>query len=234
MTEENSEIIFCDNHLLIAEKPAGIATQPDFIERLRVFLKKRFNKPGKVFLEPIHRLDKPVSGIVICARTSKALSRLQEQMRQQEIKKQYCALVTGALPCKEGTLVHFLKHLSHRAAIAKPHEDGSKKAELFYQVLREEEGCSLLRIHLQTGRYHQIRAQLSAVGSPILGDSRYGSVLASKNGCIALHHEQIEFIHPVSREPCLFLSKKNAAMKPNMAIAAAKKLIWANAFVKED
>jgi 23S rRNA pseudouridine1911/1915/1917 synthase len=223
------EILFCDNHILVAEKPAGKATQPDFVEELRHWVRVRFKKPGKAFLEPIHRLDKPVSGLILCARTSKALERLNQQMQKRHIEKRYCAVLCGSLAKKRGKLTHFLLHKEFRAEVTHPSEEGAKEAELSYQILREENGYSFAQIWLATGRYHQIRAQLSAMGAPILGDLRYGGIPFIDHLGIALHHEQMCFIHPVSREELRFLSKKNAEMRPNMAIAEAKRLIWEKA-----
>jgi 23S rRNA pseudouridine1911/1915/1917 synthase len=197
------EVIFVDNHLLAAVKPAGLATQPaekeddHFLGLAKQWIKSKYNKPGNVFLEPIHRLDKPVSGIVLFARTSKALSRLQAQMREQEIQKMYVALVEGALPEGHGTLTHYLTHGSHRACVvSEKHADG-KRAILHYRVLQSDGKTSLVEITLETGRYHQIRAQLSAIGCPVVGDRKYGSELPWKEDAIALHHFKMQLKHPV-------------------------------------
>jgi 23S rRNA pseudouridine1911/1915/1917 synthase len=201
------EVIYIDNHLLIAVKPAGIPTQPpgdNFLDQAKEYIKKRFQKPGKVFLEPIHRLDKPVSGLVLFARTSKALSRLQEMMRNQLIEKTYFAEVEGSLPAHEGTLEHYLLHGEHRAIVVSPTHKEGKRARLHYRVLKTEKGKSFVAIQLETGRYHQIRAQFSAMGCPVVGDQKYGSNKALKDERIALHHGQLSFSHPVSHEKISF------------------------------
>ena len=199
------EIIFCDNHILVVSKPAGLSTQPhvgsndSLLDKAKAYLKKKFDKKGLVFLEPIHRLDKPVSGLVLFARTSKALSRLQEMMRKQQIEKIYFAWVEGALPQKEGTLEHYLIHDEYKARVADASHSMAKLARLHYELIDRQPGKSLVRIILETGRYHQIRAQFSAIGCPIVGDTKYGSALLHKEG-IALHHGLLKLIHPVTKE----------------------------------
>jgi 23S rRNA pseudouridine1911/1915/1917 synthase len=205
------EVIHCDNHLLAAIKPAGLATQPhetdvdNFQDRVKKWIKTTYDKPGNVFLEPIHRLDKPVSGIVLFARTSKALSRLQAQMRAQEISKTYTALVEGTLPHNSGTLEHFLMHGSHHALV---HPEG-KRAVLTYRTLARNDGNTLVEISLETGRYHQIRAQFSAIGHPIVGDAKYGSHSFWPKGGIALHHSKMCFAHPVTKQKILLENNRS-------------------------
>lgn len=195
------EVIYVDNHLLAAIKPAGLATQPDqtqqgnFLGLAKQWVKSEYNKPGNVFLEPIHRLDKPVSGIVLFARTSKALSRLQAQMRQREIRKTYLALIEGTLAEGKRTLEHFLVHGSHRALVD---PQNGKRAILHYRVLKTDDKTSLVEITLETGRYHQIRAQFSAIGCPVVGDRKYGSMLPWEGEAIALHHAKMQLNHPVT------------------------------------
>jgi 23S rRNA pseudouridine1911/1915/1917 synthase len=198
------EVIYLDNHLFAAVKPSGLATQPHdedpdhFLGHAKAYIKEKYDKPGNVFLEPVHRLDKPVSGIVLFARTSKALSRLQAKMRDRDISKTYLALVEGKPPAQEGTLEHFLLHASHQAVIASPHHPEAKRAVLRYRVVEIHEKTTLLEIALETGRYHQIRVQFSAIGCPIVGDCKYGSRLPWKDGSIALHHAKMVFKHPVT------------------------------------
>lgn len=187
------DVIYCDNHLLVAVKPGGVATQPDFHEVARAYIKERFNKPGNVFLEPIHRLDKPVSGLVIFARTSKALSRLNEAQREHKIQKFYRARVEGA-PEKQATLNHRLLHGDHRALI----DPKGKEAILHYTRIGPHE----IEIELVTGRYHQIRAQLGAVGLPIVGDRKYGS--RKESATIALTHVRTSLPHPTTKEQMTF------------------------------
>ena len=200
------KIIFCDNHLLIVSKPAGISTQPhegesrNLLDQAKEWLKKEFCKPGNVFLEPVHRLDKPVSGLVLFARTSKALSRLQEMMRGHQIEKTYLAWVEGQLPEPEGTLEHYLLHDEHRARVVNSSHPQAKLARLHYRQVDKKSETTLVEVRLETGRYHQIRAQLSAIGCPILGDSKYGSASPWKKDQIALHHATLRLTHPVTKE----------------------------------
>lgn len=188
-------VLFCDNHVLVVDKPAEMATQPDLVECAKAWVKEQFKKPGNVFLEPIHRLDKPVAGVVLFARTSKALSRLQEQMRERKMEKIYEAWVEGSPKEDQGVLKHRLRHGSFRAEISPE----GKEAVLEYRVLKREKHRSHLRVVLHTGRYHQIRAQLAAIGCPILGDTKYGSSVSWKLG-IALYAKELFFTHPVTQE----------------------------------
>jgi 23S rRNA pseudouridine1911/1915/1917 synthase len=190
----SDNIVLCDNHILVVDKPAEVATQPDLTELARAWVKQKFNKPGRVFLEPIHRLDKPVSGLVLFARTSKALSRLQEQMRERHIEKIYEAWVEGSPKAMTGMLRHHLLHGAFRAEVSPQ----GKEAILEYQVLKQEKNRAHLRLVLHTGRYHQIRAQLSAIGCPILGDTKYGSRVPWPHG-IALRASELSFKHPVTK-----------------------------------
>ncbi len=195
--------IFSDNHLLIVEKPPNIATQPDLEEQAKAWVKQKYAKPGNVFLEPVHRLDKPASGLVLFARTSKALSRLHAQMRHRKIAKTYYALVSPLPSVPEGDLEHDLVHEDFRARIADRSDPRAKQALLHYRLLNAE---GLLEIALYTGRYHQIRAQLASIGAPIRGDRKYGSKAAWKEG-IALHHARMEFAHPITGLPLIFHSE---------------------------
>jgi len=203
---DTRDILLCDNHLLAVNKPAGVVTQPsgshaDSLEtRAKKWLKETFDKPGNVFLEAVHRIDRPVSGIVLFARTSKALSRLNKAVRDGDISKRYVAVVAGTMAPATGCLRHWLIHGSHRADVVTEGMAGAKLALLSYRTLHEVSGGSVLDIELLTGRYHQIRAQLSAMGSPILGDQRYGSSTALPEGAIALHHRCLQIPHPVGGE----------------------------------
>lgn len=207
MKSLDSEVTFCDNHLLVANKPGGLLTQPDDSgeDSLEAFakrwVKKEYHKPGEVFLHAIHRLDRPVSGLVLFARTSKALSRLNEQSRNQEIQRTYLAEVEGILPLKEGRLDHYLIHGDHRAIVSKEGVQDAKHARLSFQVVRFNPHSTLVSIELETGRYHQIRAQFSATGHPIVGDKRYGAK-SDLGGEIHLHCAQLKLQHPVTKE-CL-------------------------------
>ncbi len=199
-------VIYCDNHLLVASKPSGMPTQThrevelSAEEWAKEWVKKKFKKPGQVFLHAVHRLDKHVAGLVLFARTGKALSRLQKMMRERKIEKTYLAWVSGVPQEKEKLLEHYLVHGHHRALVSKPKDQGAKLATLHYRVLKKEKGRALLEVKLITGRYHQIRAQLAAIGHPILGDIKYGSTAPFQAGAIALWHSQLVFEHPVSKE----------------------------------
>lgn len=201
------KVIFCDNHLLVVFKPAGLSTQPhpgnadDLLGHAKAWVKKTYHKPGNVFLEPVHRLDKPVSGIVLFARTSKALSRLQQMMRERQMKKTYVATLEGTLLQETGTLEHFLVHDDYRARVVSASHPEGKRAVLHYNVVERSQGTTIVTIDLETGRYHQIRAQFAAIGHPILGDAKYGSSSSQKEGTIALCHTALTFLHPVTKEP---------------------------------
>lgn len=171
----------------------------------KAWVKKEYAKPGAVFLEPIHRLDKPVSGIVLFARTSKALSRLNEQMRARKIIKTYYALIEGIPKETEATLEHYLVHEEYHARVVPASHKEAKKAILHYKVLEVREKNAYLEVTLETGRYHQIRAQLAALGHPIVGDARYGSSLTHHNG-IALQHGKMQLTHPVTQKELLLLT----------------------------
>lgn len=200
------DILYSDNHLLIVNKPAGIPTQTEgSVEKgldffAKEWIKETCQKAGNVFLEPAHRLDKPVSGLVLFARTSKALSRLQQMMRDREVEKNYYALIEGALPHKQGVLEHYLIHEEHRARVVPSSFPGAKQAILDYRLIETRGPLSLIEIKLETGRYHQIRAQLSVSKCPIVGDRRYGSFTPFHEGAIALHHGKLAFLHPVKKE----------------------------------
>lgn len=207
--------IFSDNHLLILDKPGGMPTQSEDpkVESLQtwgqLYLKKKLNKPGNVFLHPIHRLDKPVRGLVIFAKTSKALSRLNEQVKQGKLKKIYHALVEGKLEKKQDALTHYLRHEEHRAVLSSKEDPEAKKAILEYRVLKENLDTTLVEILLHTGRYHQIRAQFSAICHPVVGDRRYHSKLSYEQDQIALIHYSVELFHPITNNKIIFKSNKS-------------------------
>ncbi len=206
---ELGKVLFEDNHLLVLNKPQGLLTQPEgdrdsLEDRGKAYIKKKSNKPGAVFLHPAHRLDRVASGIVVFAKTSKALSRLNASIRKGDWEKTYLARVSArstSTPGKKGDVGHledYLKHAEFRAIKVDSEDPEAKKCTLDYVVLKEEKGSFLLEIDLHTGRYHQIRAQLSFRGWPILGDTKYGAYrLESESEGIALHHEHLKLIHPV-------------------------------------
>lgn len=204
------KVIYSDNHVLVVIKDPGISTQPhgqgeeSLEECAKEWVKRHYHKPGKVFLHAVHRLDKDVGGLVLFARTSKALSRLQAMMRERTIEKIYYALVEGVPRAQENTLEHSLVHGHHRALLSKPQDKGAKKSSLHYRVVKTMQETALLEVKLITGRYHQIRAQLSAIGHPIVGDKKYGSRRSLKSGGIALWHARLTFEHPVTKETMTF------------------------------
>jgi 23S rRNA pseudouridine1911/1915/1917 synthase len=199
------EMIYADNHLIVVCKPSGLVTEAEEGESLesqmKQWVKRTYAKPGKVFLKAAHRLDKPVSGLVLLAKTSKALERLQKAFLQREMKKTYLALVEGVLPQSKGRLEHTLTHEEFYAKVSTaPH---AKKAILSYQVKKQMEHCALVEIELETGRYHQIRCQMAHIGHPVLNDVKYGArpMPHAMLGSIALHHHRMELEHPVSKKP---------------------------------
>ncbi len=200
----SDRILYIDNHLLVVNKPSDCLTQPspicnDSLETwAKDWLKETMKKPGNVFLEAVHRLDRPVSGVVLFARTSKALSRLHASSRQKEFRKIYYAVVEGIPARLSGRLVHQLRHDRMHARLSEVTDKRSKEAVLEYEVVSSNGGNSLLKIELVTGRYHQIRAQLSAIGNPVAGDEKYGARPLSHKS-IALHHRSLTFIHPVRK-----------------------------------
>ena len=200
-----NDILYEDNHLLIVNKHAGdlVQSDPDGTEaiedQIKAMIKIRDHKPGAVFLGVVHRIDRPVSGAVIFAKTSKALARLNEMIRDHKIRKTYWALTEARPNEEEGTLHHWIvrnakTNRSH--AHQRPKGDG-KEAILDYQVLSASTNYTLLEVDLKTGRHHQIRAQLSAIGCPIKGDLKYGAKRSNKDGGISLHSRRVEFQHPV-------------------------------------
>jgi len=207
-TKENLQVLFEDNHLLIVNKRAGDIVQGDktgdkpLSEVAKEYIADKYNKPGAVYLGVVHRLDRPTSGVIVFARTSKALSRLNKLFADRETKKTYWALVKNEPPKTSDTLVHYLKRnpkqnksYSHINEVP-----DSKKGILHYQVIKKLDTYFLLEINLETGRHHQIRSQLSAIGSPIKGDLKYGFDRSNKDASIHLHSRELTFTHPVQKE----------------------------------
>jgi 23S rRNA pseudouridine1911/1915/1917 synthase len=199
------DIVYEDNHVIAINKVAGIAVQAaekgeiDLYEEVKKFIKERDNKPGNVFLGIVHRIDRPVSGIVLFAKTSKGASRLSEQMRDGKIKKVYEAIVHGVMREKKAKLTNFISKLQqnrgYKAVIVK---QGGEKAVLDYKVIEEKLEGSKLLVNLETGKFHQIRSQLANIGHPIIGDSLYGSKKALPDNAIMLRAINCEFDHVIS------------------------------------
>lgn len=205
-------VIYEDNHIILVNKASSEIVQGDktgdtpLSETVKQYIKEKYHKPGNVFLGVTHRLDRPVSGLVLFARTSKALSRLNEMFKTKEIKKTYWAIVKNQPPASAGELVHWLvRNEKQNKSYAYDREvKDSKKAILDYKVIGRSERYYLLEINLQTGRHHQIRCQLAKMGCPIKGDLKYGAQRSNPDGSICLHARRIEFVHPVSKEKMSF------------------------------
>lgn len=209
MLTEN-QILFEDNHIIIINKKAGQLVQGDktgdisLLDEVKSYIKQKYSKPGNVFAGLVHRIDRPTSGIVIFAKTSKALTRLTEMIKNREIKKTYWAVVKKNEIPETQRLVHYLKknEKNNKAIIfnTSSAQSGSKEAILTYKIIKRSDHYLLLEIDLETGRHHQIRAQLSAIKCPIKGDLKYGADRSNSDGSIHLLARKIEFIHPIKKE----------------------------------
>jgi len=202
-------VLYEDNHLIAINKTCSEIVQGDktgdtpLSETVKQWLKEKYNKQGNVFAGVIHRLDRPVSGLVVFAKTSKALERMNEMFREGEIKKTYWAIVKKLPPQTDGELVHYLvrNEKQNKSYTFDSEKQGSQKAILSYKLIGKSDNYFLLEIDLKTGRHHQIRCQLAKIGCPIKGDLKYGFDRSNKDGGISLHAREISFIHPVSKEP---------------------------------
>ncbi|MDY6801628.1 MAG: RNA pseudouridine synthase [Bacteroidota bacterium] len=212
------EILYEDNHIIAVNKRVSDIVQGDktgdepLSEKVKLYIKKKYNKPGNVFLGVTHRLDRPVSGVLLFAKTSKALGRLNEMFKNKEIKKIYWAIVKNKPPQLEETLNQYLiKNQKKNKSFAYDKEvKDAKLASLTYKLIAEADNYYLLEVELHTGRHHQIRCQLAKIGCPIKGDLKYGFPRSNPDGGISLHARKIEFIHPVKKE-----SIKVVAPTPN-------------------
>ena len=202
------EIIYEDNHLIAVNKRSSDLAQGDrsgdesLDTQVKKYIARKYNKPGEVFLGIVHRLDRPVGGVLLYARTSKALERLNEMFRSRDVRKIYLAVVKDRPPEDEGTLEHFIKknEKQNKSYTYNTEVKGSKKASLSYKTISRSDRFYLLEIELHTGRHHQIRAQLSAAGCPIKGDLKYGFPRSNEDGSISLLARSLEFTHPVKKE----------------------------------
>ncbi|MFA6929325.1 MAG: RNA pseudouridine synthase [Lentisphaeria bacterium] len=206
-------VLWLDNHLFALDKPGALLTQPsggheDSLEtQAKAWLKQEFKRPGAVFLEAVHRIDKPVCGVVLFARSSKALSRLNQTIREGKSKKIYHARVEGRVKAVSARLENFLVHDDYRARVVSKEYSGARLASLSYTVLETSNTSSFLEIILETGRYHQIRVQLAQWGHPILGDRKYGAHTPWQKDAIALQHVCLTFPHPVGGQEISIQSK---------------------------
>ncbi|WP_311438652.1 RluA family pseudouridine synthase [Hallella colorans] len=202
------KVVYEDNHLIIVYKESGEIVQGDktgdtpLSETVRAYIKDKYHKPGAVFLGVVHRLDRPVSGLVIFARTSKALARLNDMFRRGDIHKTYWAITQNAPPVEQDTLTSWLQRneRQNKSYVYDKEVSNSKKAVLNYQLRSRSDRYCLIEVELLTGRHHQIRAQLSHIGCPIKGDLKYGAKRSNPDGSISLLSCKVEFVHPVSKK----------------------------------
>ncbi len=201
-------VLYEDNHIIIVNKAPGEIVQGDktgdkpLSERVKEYLKVKYDKPGNVFCGVTHRLDRPTSGVVVFAKTSKALSRLNAMFKNNEIDKTYWAIVKKLPEKTEATLTHYLikNERTNKSTAHDVEKPNTKKSVLHYKVIAQSQNYNLLEVELETGRHHQIRCQLSKIGSPIKGDLKYGAERSNPDGSISLHARKIAFVHPVSKE----------------------------------
>ena len=200
-------VLYEDNHIIIINKAAGEIVQGDktgdkpLSDIVKEYLKEKYNKPGNVFCGVTHRLDRPTSGVVVFAKTSKALSRLNEMFRNDSVDKIYWAIVKNRPPKTEDKLIHYLikNEKNNKSTAYDIEKPNAKKAVMHYRLISTSQNYSLLEVNLETGRHHQIRCQLAKIGSPVKGDLKYGADRSNSDGSISLHARGISFIHPVSK-----------------------------------
>lgn len=200
-------VLYEDNHLLGLYKPSGLLVQGDqtgdvsLLELAKKWIKERYDKPGRVFLAMVHRLDRPVAGVILFCRTSKAAARISAQFQEKTVEKQYLAVLEGDLDRPVGTLVHQMVRIKNGSSrIVAGKEPGSREARLSYRLLDQRDGKSLVAIDLETGRHHQIRAQFGHIGFPVMGDLRYGASSPMPDRQVALFARRLAVLHPVTGE----------------------------------
>ncbi len=206
--KRNLQVLYEDNHIIIVNKRAGDIVQGDrtgdmpLSDVVKAYIKDKYNKPGNVYLGVVHRLDRPTTGIVLFAKTSKALPRLNKLFSEKKVHKTYWAIVKNAPPEKTDTLINWLKKnpKTNKSTAYKKETPGSKKAILHYDLIKSLDNYHLLEVELETGRHHQIRSQLASIGAPIKGDLKYGFDRSNKDASIHLHSRRLQFVHPVSKE----------------------------------
>jgi len=205
----SSRVLYEDNHLIIVNKKPSEIVQGDktgdvpLVEMVKQYIGQKYQKPGKVFLGVVHRIDRPTSGVVIFARTSKALARLNQMLKDRSLKKKYLAVVKNPPNPTEGKLIHHLlkNEKQNKSYVVDQNKPGAKRAELIYKTISKSDNYYLVEVELLTGRHHQIRAQLAAIGSPIKGDLKYGFDRSNPDGSIHLHAWSVELEHPIKKEP---------------------------------
>lgn len=208
---EELTILHEDNHIIVALKPQNVPScedaskDPDMLSILKEYIREKYDKKGNVYLGLVHRLDRPTGGVMVFAKSSKAAARLSEQMKAGDFEKRYYAVLVGEPREKKATLTHYMKKnaVNNMVYVCAPTESGAKFAELEYNILTEKSGLSLADVRLHTGRSHQIRVQMNAIGCPVYGDMRYGGEKAKK-GYLALWAYYLSFTHPVSKERMVF------------------------------
>lgn len=205
------EILYEDNHLIAVNKQISDLVQKDksgdeaLEDKIKEYIKGKYAKPGEVFLGVVHRIDRPVSGVVLFARTSKALERLNEMFQQKTVEKTYWAIVKEKPPRQEDTIIHYIKRNQekNKSYCYDKEVGGAKKAITHYRLIASSDNYNLLEVRIETGRHHQIRCQLAKIGCPIKGDLKYGFARSNPDGGISLHAKSIKFIHPVKKEELL-------------------------------
>jgi 23S rRNA pseudouridine1911/1915/1917 synthase len=215
MPVTDKDVLYEDNHLIAVNKRSGDIVQIDetgdlpLDEQVKQYLAIKYNKPNSAFLGVVHRLDRPVSGVILFAKTSKALERVNAMFKNRELKKTYWAVVRGKPEKASGTLVHWLVKNPQKNVVTHYSKEvpGSQRAELSYRLIGELNGYYLLEVDPLTGRSHQIRVQLSSMGCPIVGDNKYGYPRGSRKGSICLHARRLQFLHPVKKEPIDIFAK---------------------------